>query len=41
MPIVTGLFATKHLANMMTSLFIIAGLNLIIVVFNVFHERNR
>ncbi|ADG40265.1 MFS transporter [Leuconostoc kimchii] len=40
MPIVTGLFATKHLASIMSSLFIIAGLNLVIVVFNVFHERS-
>lgn len=41
MPIITGLFATKHLANIMTSLFIIAGLNLSIVVFNFLHERSR
>ncbi|MGY3743609.1 MFS transporter [Leuconostoc inhae] len=41
MPIITGLFATKHLTSIMSSLFIIAGLNLIIVVFNVFHERSK
>ena len=41
MPIITGYFATKHLAGIMVSLLAVAGLNLGIVIFNAYHVRGK